>query len=168
MDGTETSIRVKRVVKHPLYDGTRSGFAHNIALLELETPVKLSNHIRMVSHINNTGQVLIFTICYPSPYSYLIFCKYVAFCNVNYLTIHHCFVAPPQNIPDNKHDCMSQYNFRDSFIFTQQIFIAGDHDNIVVVFFCCCCCFLFFFPKRCAYQNARETKSWKAPYNMAP
>ncbi|KAK2566870.1 Transmembrane protease serine 6 [Acropora cervicornis] len=48
MDGTETSMRVKRVVKHPLYDGTRSGFAHNIALLELETPVKLNDHIRMV------------------------------------------------------------------------------------------------------------------------
>lgn len=47
MDGTETSMRVKRVVKHPLYDVTRSGFAHNIALLELETPVKLNDHIRM-------------------------------------------------------------------------------------------------------------------------
>lgn len=54
MDGTETSMRVKRVVKHPLYDVTRSGFAHNIALLELETPVKLNDHIRMVSQINIT------------------------------------------------------------------------------------------------------------------
>lgn len=48
MDGTETTIRVKRIVKHPGYDGTQSGFAHNIALLELETPVRLNDHIRMV------------------------------------------------------------------------------------------------------------------------
>lgn len=47
LDGTETPIRVKRIVIHPGYD--RYSMAHNIALLELENPVKLNDHIRMVS-----------------------------------------------------------------------------------------------------------------------
>ena len=47
LDGTETPIRVKRIVLHPGYD--RNTMAHNIALLELEKPVKLNDHIRMVS-----------------------------------------------------------------------------------------------------------------------
>lgn len=46
LDGTETPIRVKRIVIHPGYD--RYSMAHNIALLELENPVKLNDHIRMV------------------------------------------------------------------------------------------------------------------------
>lgn len=46
LDGTETPVRVKRIVRHPGYDG--SGFAHNIALLELEKPAKLNDNIRMV------------------------------------------------------------------------------------------------------------------------
>ena len=47
LDGSETPIRVKRIVIHPGYD--RYSMAHNIALLELEKPVKLNDHIRMVS-----------------------------------------------------------------------------------------------------------------------
>lgn len=46
LDGSETPIRVKRIVIHPGYD--RYSMAHNIALLELEKPVKLNDHIRMV------------------------------------------------------------------------------------------------------------------------
>lgn len=46
LDGTETFIRVKRIVIHPRYNG--NGLANNIALLELEKPAKLNNHIRMV------------------------------------------------------------------------------------------------------------------------
>ena len=49
LDGTETTIRVKRIVLHPGYD--RYTMAHNIALLQLEKPVKLNNHIRMVSYL---------------------------------------------------------------------------------------------------------------------
>lgn len=47
LDGTETPIRVKRIVLHPGYD--RNTMAHNIALLELEKPAQLNDHIRMVS-----------------------------------------------------------------------------------------------------------------------
>ena len=49
LDGTETFIRVKRIVIHPRYNG--NGLANNIALLELEKPAKLNNHIRMVSSL---------------------------------------------------------------------------------------------------------------------
>lgn len=49
LDGTETPVSVKRIVLHPGYD--RSTMAHNIALLELEKPVKLDDHIRMVSEL---------------------------------------------------------------------------------------------------------------------
>lgn len=46
LDGTETPVSVKRIVLHPGYD--RSTMANNIALLELEKPVRLNDHIRMV------------------------------------------------------------------------------------------------------------------------
>lgn len=54
LDGTETPVRVKRIVRHPGY-GT--AFAHNIALLELEKPVKLNDHIRMVSSVDSIEHV---------------------------------------------------------------------------------------------------------------
>ena len=49
LDGTETPVTVKRIVVHPGYD--RSTMANNIALLELKKPVRLNDHIRMVSEL---------------------------------------------------------------------------------------------------------------------
>ena len=49
LDGTETPVSVKRIVLHPGYD--RTTMANNIALLELEKPIRLNDHIRMVSEL---------------------------------------------------------------------------------------------------------------------
>lgn len=58
---------------------------------------------------------------------------------------------------------MSQFNFRDSFIFTQQIFIAGDHDNIVVVFLFLLLLFSFFFSKKVCVPKRKRDKILESP-----
>lgn len=53
VDGTEATLKVKRIISHPKYN--RYTLAHNIALLELNEPVKRTNTIRTVRGMGGDG-----------------------------------------------------------------------------------------------------------------
>ncbi|CAH2315124.1 coagulation factor IX [Pelobates cultripes] len=47
-EGTEQYMKVKQIIPHPTYNATKSKFINDIALLELEQPLKFNDYVRPI------------------------------------------------------------------------------------------------------------------------